>query len=80
MSKTLLLKNRKHAVTYHGQALGSPIIRIAQNKKLASDMAKPMSIFENEFLNCAGLNKTRTDKSVPTKPNMETDVKHIPSI
>ena len=67
-------------LTHHGQALGSPMISIAQNKKLASHIAKPTRIFEKDVLNWAGFNKTRTDNRVPIKPNVETEVKTIPSM
>ena len=72
--------DKKIFSTHHGQAFGSPIISIAQNKKLASHIAKPTRIFEKDVLNCAGFNKTLTDNRVPIKPNVETKVKTIPSM
>jgi len=74
LEKPLSLKT----LTYQSQALGSPIIRTAHAKKLASHAASPASSVENEFLRL-GLIRTLIERSVPIKPNKDTDVKAMPS-
>ena len=65
-------------LTYQGQAFGKPMIKMAQERKLASHAARPISRFEKELRRC-GLKRTLMDIKVPTSPKKETVVSVTPS-
>ena len=53
------------------------MMRIAKNRKMVSETARPDRSDENEFRN---FRSTRRDKSVPTIPNTEMVVSATPSM
>lgn len=53
-------------------------MRMAQERKLASQAAKATRRLEKEVLSC-GLSRTLMERSVPTRPKSETEVKTTPS-
>ena len=69
---------RRLFVTYHDQALGKPMIRIAHVRKLASQTASPINRLEKEFRRF-GRKSTRIDIKVPIRPKKETVVNITPS-
>ena len=54
------------------------MIKMAQERKLASHAAKPISRFEKELRRC-GLKRTLMDIKVPISPKKETVVSVTPS-